>query len=214
MRIFEAFTQGEVGLVRQTGGTGLGLSIARQLCQAMGGDLVCDSIEGMGSTFTATVVCTDVAVHPDIDLSTPVPTTADSGWMNFGTRVLLVEDNPVNVLVAEAMLRNLGYEVSTANDGLQAVQWLERHPCDVVLMDCAMPVMDGYDATREIRSREQLTGRSRVPIVALTAHMQAEEREHCRQAGMDDFVSKPFQSDEIQRVVERCVASGSLLRTF
>ncbi|TBO27922.1 response regulator [Aquabacterium lacunae] len=216
-RIFEAFTQGESGLSRARGGTGLGLSIARQLCQGMGGDLVCESIPGVGSTFTASVQC---EVSPELlvparDTDSPRPPEfADSGWLTLGARVLLVEDNPVNVVVAEAMLRNLGYEVHTVGDGLQAVHWLSQHSCDVVLMDCAMPVMDGFDATREIRRREQQGGVSRLPVVALTAHLAAEERERCHEAGMDDFLSKPFDADDLQRVVERCLTQGALLRTL
>ncbi|MEY4427913.1 MAG: hypothetical protein RLZZ182_602 [Pseudomonadota bacterium] len=216
LRIFEAFTQGESGLSRARGGTGLGLSIARQLCQGMGGDLVCDSIPGMGSTFTATVVCEvspDLLVPQPEELARPAD-FSDSGWLTLGARVLLVEDNPVNVVVAEAMLRNLGYEVHTVADGLQAVHWLSHHSCDVVLMDCAMPVMDGFEATREIRRRELQAGASRLPVVALTAHLAAEERERCRDAGMDDFLSKPFDADDLQRVVERCLTQGALLRTL
>jgi CheY-like chemotaxis protein len=171
----------------------------------------------MGSTFTATVLCEVSAevLLPTLDTepSRP-PEFSDSGWLTLGARVLLVEDNPVNVVVAEAMLRNLGYEVHTVGDGQQAVHWLSHRSCDVVLMDCAMPVMDGFDATREIRRRELQLGASRVPVVALTAHLAAEERERCRDAGMDDFLSKPFDADDLQRVVERCLTQGALLRTL
>jgi CheY-like chemotaxis protein len=170
----------------------------------------------MGSTFTATVVCEvspDLLVPQPEELARPAD-FSDSGWLTLGARVLLVEDNPVNVVVAEAMLRNLGYEVHTVADGLQAVHWLSHHSCDVVLMDCAMPVMDGFEATREIRRRELQAGASRLPVVALTAHLAAEERERCRDAGMDDFLSKPFDADDLQRVVERCLTQGALLRTL
>jgi len=125
---------------------------------------------------------------------------------------LLVEDNPVNVLVAEAMLRNLGHEVCTVTDGQQAVAWLDTDQCDLVFMDCAMPVMDGFAAAQEIRRRERASGRPRVPIVALTANVLADEREQCVQAGMDDYLAKPFEPDDIQRVVERCMANAPLMR--
>lgn len=211
-RIFEAFTQAQSSLNRRHEGTGLGLSIARQLCQAMGGDLTCESAPGVGAVFKARVCCPP-AERQELAAFEAAP-YLDSGWLTEGARVLLVEDNPVNVLVAEAMLRNLGYEVCTVTDGRQAVGWLENDQCDVVLMDCAMPVMDGFEATRQIRHRESLTGRTRVPIVALTANVLSDERAQCLAVGMDDYLAKPFESDDIQRVVQRCMANAPLLRVL
>lgn len=210
--IFEAFTQAQTSLNRSHGGTGLGLSIARQLCQAMGGSLSLDSAPGLGAVFKARFQCP--AVANDVHSVVQAPAYADSGWLSVGARVLLVEDNAVNVLVAEAMLRNLGHEVSTVTDGLQAVAWLDTDQCDLVLMDCAMPVMDGFEAAREIRRRERSSGRPRVPIVALTANVLADEREQCVQAGMDDYLAKPFEPDDIQHVVERCMANAPLMRAL
>ncbi len=216
--IFEAFTQAQSSLSRRHGGTGLGLSIARQLCQAMGGDLSLESAAGLGAAFKARITCPAVAgelAGPGAGAGARAFTShVDSGWLHMGARVLLVEDNPVNVLVAEAMLRNLGHEVCTVNDGLQAVAWLDVEQCDVVLMDCAMPVMDGFEAAREIRRRELGSGRSRVPIVALTANVLPNERTLCLQAGMDDYLTKPFEPDDIQRVVERCMANAPLIRAL
>jgi signal transduction histidine kinase/CheY-like chemotaxis protein len=209
--IFEAFTQAQASLARRHGGTGLGLSIARQLCQAMGGGLSLDSAPGLGAVFKARIQCPAVA-HDEPGEVPPPPAYVDSGWMNVGARVLLVEDNAVNVLVAEAMLRNLGHEVCTVTDGQQAVAWLDTDQCDLVFMDCAMPVMDGFAAAQEIRRRERASGRPRVPIVALTANVLADEREQCVQAGMDDYLAKPFEPDDIQRVVERCMANAPLMR--
>ena len=211
-KIFEAFTQAQSALNRRHEGTGLGLSIARQLCQAMGGDLTCDSAPGLGAVFKARMRCPQ-AERQELAAFEAAP-YLDSGWLTEGSRVLLVEDNPVNVLVAEAMLRNLGYEVCTVTDGRQAVAWLENDQCDVVLMDCAMPVMDGFEATRQIRHRESLTGRTRVPIVALTANVLSDERAQCLEVGMDDYLAKPFESDDIQRVVQRCVTNAPLLRVL
>jgi len=209
--IFEAFTQAQASLNRSHGGTGLGLSIARQLCQAMGGGLSLDSAPGLGAVFKARIQCQAVA-HDAPEAVAAHTTYADSGWLSVGARVLLVEDNPVNTLVAEAMLRNLGHEVSTVTDGQQAVAWLDADQCDLVFMDCAMPVMDGFAAAQEIRRRERASGRPRVPIVALTANVLADEREQCVQAGMDDYLAKPFEPDDIQRVVERCMANAPLMR--
>jgi signal transduction histidine kinase/ActR/RegA family two-component response regulator len=212
--IFEAFTQAQSNLNRSHGGTGLGLSIARQLCQGMGGGLTLESAPGLGAVFKARIHCPAVVSDAADPVSPPHAAYADSGWLHVGARVLLVEDNPVNVLVAEAMLRNLGHEVCTVNDGLQAVAWLDAEQCDVVLMDCAMPVMDGFEAAREIRRRERQGGRGRVPIVALTANVLADEREQCLHAGMDDYLAKPFEPDDIQRVVERCMANAPLMRAL
>ena len=213
VRIFEAFTQVQSSLNRRHEGTGLGLSIARQLCQAMGGDLTCDSTPGRGAVFRARVRCPRAEEASVPSSAEPAP-HVNSAWLTEGACVLLVEDNPVNVLVAEAMLRNLGYEVFTVTDGRQAVAWLENDQCDVVLMDCAMPVMDGFEATRQIRQREGQTGRTRVPIVALTANVLSDERSLCLEVGMDDHLAKPFESDDLRRVVQRCMTNAPLLRVL
>jgi signal transduction histidine kinase/ActR/RegA family two-component response regulator len=225
-RIFEAFNQTQCSVDRRPGGTGLGLSIARQLCRTMGGDLVCDSAPGLGSIFKATLCFAPVQAserdallagldHNAASLDALDTCPPDSGWWSAaGAHVLLVEDNQVNIVVAEAVLHNLGCDVSTVTDGAQAVEWLEGRQCDVVLMDCAMPVMDGFEATREIRRREQFEGRSRVPIVALTANVQESERGQCLQAGMDDHLAKPFSPDDVQRVILRVMSYAPILRSL
>ena len=203
-RIFDAFIQSHAVLDRQHGGTGLGLSIARQLCRAMDGDLVCDSAVGVGSIFKATMRLSEVAAagspHGQA-FAEGAEHPADGALA--GLRVLLAEDNPVNILVAEAVLGHLGCEVHTVTDGQQAVAWLAQQRCDVVLMDCAMPVMNGLDASREIRRRERLAGGPQVAIVALTANSMLDERAQCLDAGMDDHLAKPFGPDDIRLVLER-----------
>jgi len=119
--------------------------------------------------------------------------------------VLLVEDNAVNVVLAEAMLRNLGCTVHTVTDGLQAVEWLESLTCDVVLMDCTMPVMDGFEATRRIRERERAEQRVHVPIVAISASTLAADQRTCLEAGMDDHLAKPFTPDHLQATNARAL---------
>ncbi len=208
-RIFEAFTQSHAALDRRHGGTGLGLSIARELCQAMHGSLTCESKVGAGSVFRATLHLPPVVRGAQAALASE-PGFVDS---SIGSCVLLVEDNPVNVLVAEAVLTNLGCQVHTVNNGQQAVDWLEARQCDVVLMDCAMPVMNGFEAAREIRRRERSSGRGRVPIVALTANLMPNEREQCLAAGMDDYVPKPFSPDDIRHALERVMNNAAMLRT-
>lgn len=218
-RIFEAFAQSHAAsgavLDRQHGGTGLGLSIARQLCRAMDGDLVCDSAVGVGSIFKATMRLMppstgDRAGDQAGDATAALADPAQGEGGLAGLRVLLAEDNAVNILVAEAVLGHLGCEVHTVTDGQQAVAWLARHACDVVLMDCAMPVMNGLEATREIRLREQTLGRARVPIIALTANSLLDERAQCLEAGMDEHLPKPFGPDDIRLVLERVLLHRAL----
>jgi len=220
-RIFDAFTQVHGGDDRPQGGTGLGLSIARHLCRALGGDLTCESTPGVGSTFRATFSTPNTRVSPpgdrgdtpSVDFGDTVPAPETQWWTVSGARVLLVEDNPVNIVVAEAVLRNLGCEVHTVTDGAQAIAWLDTESCDVVLMDCTMPVLDGFEASRLIRAREIREGRSRVPIIALTANALADVRTQCLNAGMDAHIAKPFTPEDVQRAMLRVLGHAALLRS-
>lgn len=194
--MFVAFQQADSSISRRYGGTGLGLSIARTLAERMGGKLRGESREGLGSTFT---------LEMPLPLSSSVPATlpgasASSAPLEVGKRILLVEDNPVNQSVIEAMLRSLGMEVSVAHDGLQAVEQVRQHQFAAVLMDCRLPQVDGYEATRRIR---QLPACEQLPIIALTANALQGDRERCMAAGMNDYLSKPFRRTELQRVLQR-----------
>ncbi|PJI47760.1 MAG: hybrid sensor histidine kinase/response regulator [Pseudomonas sp.] len=198
--MFEAFQQADSSTSRRYGGTGLGLSIARTLAERMGGTLGAVSEEGCGSTFT---------------LEIPLPfrerqSVADDGTnggdaLATGQSVLLVEDNPVNQTVIEAMLRSLGYRVTLVGDGAQAVRTSERGEYAAILMDCRLPVLNGYEATRQIRAK---SGGEQVPIIALTANALQGDREACLEAGMNDYLAKPFKRAELQRILQRWVASG------
>ncbi|RZI84247.1 MAG: response regulator [Rubrivivax sp.] len=190
-RIFEAFHQAEGTYQRRFGGTGLGLTISRELARAMSGSLTCRSEVGRGSVFT---------------LSLPLPTVAPTSSpapFDGSRHVLLVDDNPVNAIVAEAELHSLGMRVTTLRDGQQAVQWLEGHQVDLVLMDCEMPELDGFEATRRIRDRERDTGRPPVRIVALTANGWDVCAQRCLSVGMNGHLAKPFRPDDLARVVNR-----------
>ncbi|MCU1716147.1 response regulator [Pseudomonas sp. 5P_3.1_Bac2] len=121
-------------------------------------------------------------------------------------RVLLVEDNPVNQLVAKGMLHKLGYQIFLANHGAEALQLLERQPVDIVLMDCNMPIMDGYETTRQIRRTPALAN---LPIIALTANALSDERERCQAAGMNDYLAKPFRKDELAALLDQWLAWSS-----
>ncbi|MCG8907424.1 MULTISPECIES: ATP-binding protein [Pseudomonas] len=198
--MFEAFQQADSSTSRRYGGTGLGLSIARTLAERMGGTLGAVSEEGCGSTFT---------------LEIPLPfrerqSAAENGLTGVdalatGQSVLLVEDNPVNQTVIEAMLRSLGYRVTLVGDGAQAVRTSERGEFAAILMDCRLPVLNGYEATRQIRAKP---GGEQVPIIALTANALQGDREACLEAGMNDYLAKPFKRAELQRILQRWVAPG------
>ncbi|MFJ4442620.1 response regulator [Pseudomonas sp. NPDC089422] len=194
--MFVAFQQADSSISRRYGGTGLGLSIARTLAERMGGKLRGESREGLGSTFTLEMPLPLASTAP----ATLPGSSGASAPLEVGKRILLVEDNPVNQSVIEAMLRSLGMEVSVAHDGLQAVEQVSQQPFAAVLMDCRLPQMDGYEATRRIRL---LPACSQLPIIALTANALQGDRERCMAAGMNDYLSKPFRRTELQRVLQR-----------
>jgi len=201
--IFEHFSQADSSTTRQYGGTGLGLAISRQLTSLMGGHIAVESTPGVGSSFyfdLSLPLAQATPVHP-----LALYSAVESRLYNLCGHVLLVEDNPTNQLVAKAMLRKLGLLVDAASDGAEAVDSVRRTAFDLVLMDCQMPVMDGFDATRLIR---QLPGErgAKLPIVALTANAMPGDEQACLDAGMDAFLPKPFTLAALHAVVARWLA--------
>ncbi|WP_460416081.1 response regulator [Pseudomonas sp. microsymbiont 2] len=194
--MFVAFQQADSSISRRYGGTGLGLSIARTLAERMGGQLRGESREGLGSTFTLEMPLA-LASAP---IALPGAATRDNLAHGRGGRILLVEDNPVNQSVIEAMLRSLGFEVGLAIDGAQAVDLVDQQSFAAVLMDCRLPHMDGFEATRRIRLRHKAAD---LPIIALTASALQGDRERCLAAGMNDYLSKPFKRTDLQRTLRR-----------
>ncbi|SDH65317.1 response regulator [Pseudomonas abietaniphila] len=194
--MFDAFQQADNSISRRYGGTGLGLPIARNLAERMGGSLYAESSEGLGSVFHLEIPLQQVQQEE------PVPPSGAVGEMpqERDGCVLLVEDNPVNRTVVEAMLRSLGLQVSVAGDGAQAVSMASQEKYALILMDCRLPIMDGYEATRRIRQLPEL---ETLPIIALTANARHGDREICLQAGMNDYLAKPFKRTDLQQVLQR-----------
>jgi signal transduction histidine kinase/CheY-like chemotaxis protein len=197
-QLFKPFSQVDASSTRKYGGTGLGLSIVKRLVDMMHGEVQVASELGKGSTFSFT---TTLALAPAsaraavITASSPLPIATTTA------RILIAEDNPVNEKVARRILEKAGYSVDSAADGAAAVQAWQTGQYALVLMDCQMPVLDGYDATRTIRQLEA-HGR-RTPIVALTANALKDDDQKCRDAGMDDYLTKPL--DRV-RLLE-CIAA-------
>ncbi|MDP2226255.1 MAG: 7TM diverse intracellular signaling domain-containing protein [Moraxellaceae bacterium] len=196
-RLFEDFRQADAGIARQYGGSGLGLAISKRLVALMGGDIGVQSRREHGSVFWFTVLLEAA----DAPAPTP-PTTAIYTAPRNDLRVLVVEDNAVNRLVITGLLEKLGIRPLMAENGQQAIDAVIEHPTlDLVFMDCEMPVLDGYEATRRLRAREADLGLPRLPIIALTAHALPEHREKCLAAGMDDHLPKPLSLSELSAVL-------------
>ena len=204
-RLFQPFMQADESTTRRYGGTGLGLSICRELALLMHGDVGVNSEPGQGSQFWAELPL------PAAQAPAPVAETADvSGVTLGGAEVLLVEDNPVNMMIAVAMLERWSVCVTQAGDGRQALDAVlsaaaEGRRFDAVLMDVQMPVMSGYEATRALRESD--AGR-RLPIIALTAAALVTERQQALEAGMDDFLTKPIDAGRLRATLARWVRAG------
>ncbi len=216
--IFNPFTQADSSTTRNYGGTGLGLSICKQLAELMGGEIGVTSEVGKGSTFWFTVsfkraAYEEVKVSKErIDRLQAVTPQVPARIGDLTAHILLAEDVEINQKMAEYMLHSLGYSVDIVANGKEAVEALTRVNYDLVLMDCMMPEMDGFEATAAIRDPHSPVLNQMVPIVALTANAMKEDRNKCLQAGMDDFISKPFRKDELAAVMEKWINPAELLR--
>ncbi|MBF0623209.1 MAG: response regulator [Magnetococcales bacterium] len=203
-RIFDRFTQVDASVSRRYGGTGLGLAIARRLVDGMGGRITVDSMLGVGSTFR---VCLPLPpATPPAPTGTNCPTDPAPPDAGPARHILLVEDSEDNRLLIRTFLKSTPHQLTIAAHGGEAVQLVQTAAFDLVLMDVQMPVMDGYTATREIRRWEAATGRSRLPIVTLTAHALEGEADRSRAAGCDLHLTKPIKKERLLAVIRQMAA--------
>ena len=200
-KLFMAFEQADGSTTRKHGGSGLGLAIVRQLVEMMHGNLGIDSEVGVGSKFWFVI---PLGIARDDELAVPLVVDEDNPIMLEG-RVLLVEDNPINQMVAKKMLEKIGLQSALAENGKEALEILKQESFDVVLMDCQMPEMDGFEATRLWREQEMLSHSGYLPIVAMTANVMEGDRERCLASGMDDYLGKPVRKAELGAVLRRWI---------
>ena len=195
-KLFQPFQQADASTTRRFGGTGLGLAICRELVELMGGRIGVRSQPGKGACFWFRVVLPGVAA--------PSTKAAENSRQTLaGVKVLVAEDNPVNAMVIKGLLGRLGIEPAFAENGAEALAWFQAHGSgiDAVLMDCEMPEMDGFTASRKIREWERARGRAPVPILALTAHSLGDFQEKCQACGMDRYLMKPPSQDSLRETL-------------
>jgi PAS domain S-box-containing protein len=200
-RLFQAFAQGDASTTRKYGGTGLGLAICKQLVAKMQGDIGVESSLGNGSTFWFTVELAKQSASATLAVTEEIEKqeSAEGNQPGRGQRILIAEDNVVNQRVAAYELRQLGYSADTVANGCEVLEALSRIPYSVILMDCHMPELDGYETTRRIRA----AGGHQPYIIAITANAMQGDKEICLAAGMDNYISKPVRTAELKAALQK-----------
>nr|WP_281494892.1 ATP-binding protein [Marinobacter sp. S6332] len=202
-KIFSPFSQADTQTTRLYGGTGLGLTLCRQLVERMQGEIKVDSKEHQGTRFTVTLPL-PVHDHQGAGNSLMLPEKAEipehTEPAQNSLQILLVEDNEVNQMVACTLLKKMGHQVETAENGIVAIEALEQGHFDLVLMDCQMPVMDGYETTRRIRKNPEWRN---LPIIAVTANVMQGDRDDCFACGMNDYITKPYNRTQLSEAITR-----------
>lgn len=203
--IFEKFTQSDSSITRRFGGSGLGLAIVKGFIEKMNGTITVNSELGIGSTFIVTL---PMKSGTKSSRSAPIGHIGHSVSVEH-KNILLVEDYEPNILVAGALLERLGYEYDIARNGFEALRRINHCRYDAILMDVQMHELDGLEATRRIRRIEKEKGLSSIPIIAMTAHVREQDKSKCVEAGMDDFIPKPFNPDELRTTLSRYVTPAN-----
>ncbi len=193
--MFTAFTQSDASFTRKFGGTGLGLAISKKLSNLLGGEIGLESKLGEGSNFWFTISVKEGEEKTIEEAAVKIKKSRS-------LRVLLAEDNKINVMVAKQMIENAGHQVIVANNGMQAVECFQKTEFDLILMDIMMPEMDGLEATWVIRQMERDKNTPNIPIIALTANVVREDQEKYISAGMNDFISKPIHPQILLEKIE------------
>ncbi|MBF0165568.1 MAG: response regulator [Magnetococcales bacterium] len=205
--LFTMFSQVDTGMTRRFGGTGLGLAICRKLVERMGGEIQVTSAPDQGSAFGFTVPCVipDTGEYPRLAPALPVHPLANRPASGDFKRILLVEDDPDNRMLGEHVLTSAGFSVTTAGDGEEALKQLNQG-CDLVFMDIQMPRLNGIETTRRIRAGREKADPD-MPIIGVSAHVQVELRQHCLEAGMDAFLTKPYRAQDLLEMIAHAAES-------